>query len=63
MSQKSLSKLEESADLQQQNMSPGAAIGHIFKELKHDFVVFLKYALHYQGHMKAIRRASIRAIY
>ncbi|KAI8087635.1 Dbl homology domain-containing protein [Gilbertella persicaria] len=37
---------------------PGLVIGRIFKELEQDLVIFLKYAVHYRGHMKAIRRAS-----
>lgn len=37
---------------------PGKAIGRIFKDLEQELVVFLKYAIHYQGHMKSIRRAS-----
>ncbi|KAI7899602.1 Dbl homology domain-containing protein [Cokeromyces recurvatus] len=45
---------------QQQNNDtcPAQAIGQIFKELEQDFVIFLKYAIHYQYYMKAIRHAS-----
>ncbi|KAG0186708.1 hypothetical protein DFQ28_007414 [Apophysomyces sp. BC1034] len=32
-------------------------VGHIFRQLEHDLVTFLRYATHYQTHMKAIRRA------
>ncbi|KAI8078452.1 hypothetical protein BDF21DRAFT_323801, partial [Thamnidium elegans] len=41
-----------------QDMNPDMAIGYIFKELEHYFGVFLKYAVHYRCHLKAIRRAS-----
>lgn len=60
MSEKLLGKLEIYAENGPINdvSSPGIAIGQIFKEMKDDFAVFLKYAIHYQGHMKAIRRAS-----
>ncbi|CAO0790183.1 unnamed protein product [Mucor circinelloides] len=56
MSEKLLGKLEIYAN--DVGSSPGSAIGQIFKDMEDDFAVFLKYAIHYQGHMKAIRRAS-----
>ncbi|KAL9555989.1 hypothetical protein MBANPS3_002103 [Mucor bainieri] len=56
MSEKLLGKLETYAN--DVGDSPGIAIGQIFKDMEDDFAVFLKYAIHYQGHMKAIRRAS-----
>ncbi|OAD06377.1 hypothetical protein MUCCIDRAFT_160047 [Mucor lusitanicus CBS 277.49] len=56
MSEKLLGKLEAYAN--DVGDSPGTAIGQIFKDMEDDFAVFLKYAIHYQGHMKAIRRAS-----
>ncbi|KAK4511591.1 uncharacterized protein ATC70_012807 [Mucor velutinosus] len=56
LSEKLLGKLEIYAN--DVGGSPGTAIGQIFKDMEDDFAVFLKYAIHYQGHMKAIRRAS-----
>lgn len=56
MSEKLLGKLDIYAN--DVGGSPGSAIGQIFKDMEDDFAVFLKYAIHYQGHMKAIRRAS-----
>ncbi|GAN01403.1 hypothetical protein MAM1_0007d00836 [Mucor ambiguus] len=55
MSEKLLGKLEIYAN--DVGGSPGIAIGQIFRDMEDDFAVFLKYAIHYQGHMKAIRRA------
>lgn len=52
-SHKLLVKLEEIQD-----PSPGLAIGGVFKAMEPEFVVFLKYAIHYQTHCKSIRRAS-----
>ncbi|KAI8364400.1 Dbl homology domain-containing protein [Blakeslea trispora] len=52
---RTLKKLEEYDILD----CPGLTIGRIFKELEQDFVIFLKYAVHYQGNLKAIRRASL----
>ncbi|CAO3647484.1 unnamed protein product [Mucor fragilis] len=56
MSEKLLGKLETYTN--DVGGGPGIAIGQIFKAMEDDFAVFLKYAIHYQGHMKAIRRAS-----
>ncbi|KAI8367212.1 Dbl homology domain-containing protein [Choanephora cucurbitarum] len=47
---KTLSKLEA---------CPGWKVGQIFRELEQDFVIYLKYAVHYKSHLKAIRRASL----
>lgn len=59
MSEKLLFKLEECMkDLDKSSSCPGQTIGLIFKDLEQDFVVFVKYAVHYQCHMKSIRRAS-----
>ncbi|KAG2237372.1 hypothetical protein INT48_009500 [Thamnidium elegans] len=59
MSQVFLVKLEDYVQgLSLQDMNPDMAIGYIFKELEHYFGVFLKYAVHYRCHLKAIRRAS-----
>lgn len=57
MSEKLLFKLEKCVK-DSGNVSPGLVIGGIFKELEQDFVVFLKYAVHYQSHTKSIRRSS-----
>ncbi len=57
MSEKLLLRLDEySKDAT--NISPGITIGNIFRDLEQDFAVFLKYAVHYQSHLKSIRRAS-----
>lgn len=59
MSEIFLVKLEEYVQgLSLQDMDPDMAIGYIFKELEHYFSAFLKYAVHYRCHLKAIRRAS-----
>jgi hypothetical protein len=61
MSEKLLYNLEMYIELDSRDATvkcPGEAIGRIFKDLEQELVVFLKYAIHYQGHMKSIRRAS-----
>ncbi|GAA5802825.1 hypothetical protein HPULCUR_008300 [Helicostylum pulchrum] len=59
MSEVFLVKLEEYVQgTSLQDMNPDMAIGYIFKELEHYFGAFLKYAVHYRCHLKAIRRAS-----
>lgn len=52
-----LSRLE---DIKEQH-KPGLAIGGVFKVMEPEFVVFLKYAIHYQAHFKSIRKASTSA--
>ncbi|CEP18404.1 hypothetical protein [Parasitella parasitica] len=54
MSEKLVGKLEIHAT----DDISGTAVGQILKEMQDDFAVFLKYAIHYQGHIKDIRRAS-----
>ncbi|KAI8643818.1 Dbl homology domain-containing protein [Parasitella parasitica] len=54
MSEKLVGKLENHAT----DDIPGMAVGQILKDMRDDFAVFLKYSIHYQGHIKAIRRAS-----
>ncbi|KAI9487591.1 MAG: Dbl homology domain-containing protein, partial [Benjaminiella poitrasii] len=44
--------------IQNDTINPAKAVGQIFRELEPDFAIFLKYSIHYQHHMKAIRRAS-----
>lgn len=59
MSEKLIFKLEEHMeDPDNSSSCPGQTVGRIFKDLEQDFVVFVKYAVHYQCHMKSIRRAS-----
>lgn len=38
-------------------------VGHIFQTLEQDMVVFLKYAVHYQTNLKAIRRACNNVLF
>lgn len=52
-SERLLCQLEEA--VHHDTSSPGAAIGRIFKEM--EFVVYLKYAIHYQDNLKSIRKA------
>ncbi|KAI8984617.1 Dbl homology domain-containing protein [Mycotypha africana] len=61
VSEKILVRLEQYAKQGHElphKVSPSIAVGQIFTDLEEDFVIFLKYAIHYQSYMKAIRRAS-----
>lgn len=61
MSEKLLCRLEMYIERDLYDMAvdcTNETIGGIFIELEQELATFLKYAIHYQGHMKSIRRAS-----
>jgi hypothetical protein len=38
-------------------------IGHVFKSIESDLVVFLKYAMHYRTNLKTIRKACSNVLF